>query len=216
MSSSLAGKFQDHYSILGVDYKATPEALQTAYARLAEKYGSSNSETANPEKFESVSLAFEVLSDPGLRREFDKLKGIGQDEGTAFSGVDFFEHLGRGADLRLALLCLLYDRRRGRSLRPSLSLRQLEGMLEATAEEVNFALWYLKQRNRVVVDDKSSLQISVEGMDFLENCRPTADVIMPLIKADAVAEGKAQTHKSAPSPSAAGSVRDAMNKLRPR
>lgn len=38
MSAPLAGKFQDHYTILGVDPKATLEAIQTAYARLERKY----------------------------------------------------------------------------------------------------------------------------------------------------------------------------------
>src|SRR5262249_41132291 len=130
MSSSASGKFQDHYFVLGVDPKADSSTIQAAYAKLAEEYRPSNAVTGNREKFDAVNLAFEVLSDAKLRSEFDKLKGIGQDDGNPqFSGESFFEALKVGTDLRAAVLCILYDRRRTKPFRPSLSLRNLEGML---------------------------------------------------------------------------------------
>jgi hypothetical protein len=52
-------------------------------------------------------------------------------------------------------------------------------------------LWYLKQRNLVRSDDKSSLHITVDGMDFVENKKPTADEVMRFIKPDAIAGSKA-------------------------
>ena len=62
-------------------------------------------------------------------------------------------------------------------------MRRIENMLESTAEGLNFALWYLKQRSLVASDDKSNLQITVEGMDYLETNPPTPETVMPLIKA---------------------------------
>jgi len=79
-------------------------------------------------------------------------------------------------------LCVLYDRRRTRPFTPSLSLRQVENIVDATTEELNFALWYLKQRGFATNDDKSNLQITVEGMDYLETTHPSAQVVMPFIK----------------------------------
>jgi hypothetical protein len=192
MSSSSAGKFQDHYSLLGVDPKANSETIQNNYSKLAQKYHPDNPDTGDAEKFESVNLAYEVLSDPLLRREFDKLKGLDQEGAVKFSGLSFFTDLGRSVDLRMALLCVLYDRRRNRPFTPSLSLRQVESMLEATSEEMTFALWYLKQRGLVLVDDKSSLQITVEGSDLLETTRPAAEQVMPLIKPEMTAAPKKQ------------------------
>ena len=188
MSSSLAGKFQDHYLILQIDSKADTPTIQAAYSTLAQKYRPNNSETGNEEKFEAVNLAYEVLSDPALRLGFDKIKGIDQDGGKPkFTGIVFFSALEQGTVLRLAILCILYDRRRV-SYKPGLSMRQLEGMLHTTPEELNFALWYLKQRNWVLNDDKSSLAITVQGMDYLEQNRPSAETVMPLIRPDAVAD----------------------------
>jgi len=184
MSAPLAGKFQDHYKILDIDPKANPDTIHQAYSKLAEKYHPRNAKTGDQAKFDAINLAYEVLCDSGLRHEFDKLKGLGEDKAEfKFSGLDFFEALGRETALRTAMLCLLYDRRRLKPFTPGLSMRIVENILECTSEGLNFALWYLKQRNLVASDDKSNLQITVEGMDYLETNPPRPETVMPLIKA---------------------------------
>ena len=182
MSAPAAGKFQDHYEVLGVEHKAGTDAIQLAYSRLAEKFHPQNGSTPDFEKFEAVGLAFEVLSDPDLRKDFDKLKGIGGEEKPKFSGRPFFAAYGRDVNLRIALLCVLYDRRRNKPFTPALSMRHIESIVAGTSEELNFALWYLKTRDLVTQDDKSSLQISAEGMDFLQNNPPDADDVMRYIR----------------------------------
>jgi DnaJ domain len=197
MSSGVAGKFQDHYLLLGLDPKADSETIQAAYAKAAEKYHPHNPETGDDEKFEAVNLAYEVLSDPVLRASFDKLKGVDHESGRPkFSGADFFPALEQASALRSAILCLLYDRRRLNPSKPSLSMRHLDGMLQVTPDELNFALWYLKQRGLVINDDKSSVQITVEGMDQLEKRRPAAEAVMALVKPEAITE--ASTSPQAP------------------
>jgi len=189
MSAPVSGKFQDHYIVLGLDPKSDSEAIQTAYSKLAQKYHPNNAETGDENKFEAVNLAYEVLSDPSLRAGFDQVKGVDHEAGNPkFTGTAFFQALEQGAALRAAVLCILYDRRRVKSFKPSLSMRHLESMLHVTAEQLNFALWYLKQRGLVVNDDKSSMEITVEGMDHLEQNRPSADAVMPLIKPSALAQ----------------------------
>jgi hypothetical protein len=187
MSAPLAGKFQDHYALLGVDPKANSEAIQASYAKLAEKYGPDNRETGDHDKFEAIALAFEVLTDADLRAAFDKVKGIDQDDsGIMFAGMEFFDALGRQTGLRAALLCVLYDRRRKKPTKPSLSMRHIDGILYATNDELVFALFYLKARNLVVADDKSNLQITVDGMDFLERNHPAPEKVFPFIKPAAI------------------------------
>jgi curved DNA-binding protein CbpA len=158
MSAPPAGKFQDHYVVLGIDPKSDSETIQRAYAELAQKYHPNNSATGNAELFESLNVAYEVLCDPELRSVFDKVKGVGQEVGVPkFSGVDFFDALGRESLRRAAILCVLYDRRLTKPGAPSLSMRHLELIIEATAAELSSALWYLKQRGLAASDDKSSL-----------------------------------------------------------
>jgi hypothetical protein len=143
--------------------------------------------------FEAVNLAYEVLSDPVRRRAFDELQGIGQEPGgPKFSGVEFFDALTRDAALRSAILCLLYDRRRTRPSAPGISMRTIETMVEATAVELSSALWYLKQRGWAASDDKSSLAVTADGMDFLVNQKPLIEDVMAFIKPSAIATSQAQ------------------------
>jgi hypothetical protein len=188
MSAPLAGKFQDHYEVLEVDPKANLETIQEAYSRLANYYHPGTPETGDQEKFEAVNLAYEVLCDPMLRREFDKLKGLDAEEMPKFTGYPFFDGLSREGELRSALLCVLYDRRKTKPFTPSISVRHLEGLLDATSEELIFVLWYLKQKGYVASDDKSSLGITVAGMDYLEKNQPEPDVVMRVVRPEAIAE----------------------------
>src|SRR5208282_4118515 len=95
MPAPLDVKLQDHYAVLGVDPQSVSETIQRAYAKLAQKYNSRNADTGNAEIFETLNLAYEVLSDPARRREFDKLQGVSQEGGSPkFSGVEFFDALG--------------------------------------------------------------------------------------------------------------------------
>jgi curved DNA-binding protein CbpA len=193
MSAPLAGKFQDHYVILEIDPKSDAEAIQRAYSKLAQKYQPNNTSTGSAEMFEAINAAYQCLMDPELRGIFDKLKGVGQEDSSPkFSGVGFFDTLGREAMRRMAILCVLYDRRLTKPNAPSFSMRHLEIIVEATAEELSSALWYLKQRGLAASDDKSSLQITVDGMDFLESKRPLPEDVMAFIRPGAIASQQAE------------------------
>src|SRR5690349_16474438 len=154
MSASLAGKFQDHYKVLDIELKSDLDAIHQAYTKLAQKYHPRNASTGDAAKFEAVNLAYEVLSDPILRCEFDKLKGVPEEQSEPkFSGLGFFAALGHDTALRSAVLCVLYDRRRSKPFTPGLTMRNIENILETTPEGLSFALWYLKQRSLVASDD---------------------------------------------------------------
>ena len=191
MTALVQEKAQDHYAVLGVDPQSVSETIQRAYAKLAQRYHSRNADTGDAAMFEALNLAYEVLSNPERRKEFDRVQGISQEGNSPqFSGLEFFESLGRETTLRTAILCLLCDRRRTRPSTPSLSMRQVEIMVEATAVELTAALWYLKQRNLVSSDDRSSLQITVDGMDFVLAKKPRPEDVMAFIKPSAIAGDK--------------------------
>ncbi|CAL4885476.1 unnamed protein product [Urochloa decumbens] len=74
---SLLAKPKDYYKILEVDYDASEETIRSSYIRLAlkwhpdKKHGEENATS----RFQEINEAYQVLSDPAKRQEYDK-KGI--------------------------------------------------------------------------------------------------------------------------------------------
>jgi hypothetical protein len=178
------GKFQDHYEVLGVTPKAEMSEIHQAYSKLAEKYRPDNKTTADAEKFKAVNMAYEILSDPAARKIFDEIRpGSDKDGPPVFHHSELFETLATEGQRRLAILCVLYDRRRLKPMTGCISVRHMEHLMNMPGERLQLSIWYLKQRGLVTSDDKSNLQITVEGMDYLEAHLPPADSILALVKA---------------------------------
>jgi len=75
----LAGK-KDYYEILGVPRDATQEEIKRAYKKLAKKWhpdlNPENKEEAE-EKFKEITEAYQVLSDPEKRAQYDRFGYVG-------------------------------------------------------------------------------------------------------------------------------------------
>ncbi|AQK75093.1 DnaJ subfamily B member 12 [Zea mays] len=76
---ALLAKPKDYYKILEVDYYASEETIRSSYIRLALKWHPDKKQGQGEEnstsKFQEINEAYQVLSNPAKRQEYDK-KGI--------------------------------------------------------------------------------------------------------------------------------------------
>jgi molecular chaperone DnaJ len=84
---------RDYYEVLGVDKQASDAEIKKAYRRLAKKYHPDvNKDDKEAEaKFKEASEAYEVLSDPQKRSQYDQFGHAGMDPNGfgGFGGFDF-------------------------------------------------------------------------------------------------------------------------------
>ncbi|MBX4191500.1 MAG: molecular chaperone DnaJ [Candidatus Doudnabacteria bacterium] len=90
----------DYYTVLGLSKSASAEDIKKAYRKLAHQYHPDKG-LGNEEKFKEVSEAYQVLSDPNKRSQYDQFgstfngrQGFGANAGFDFN--DFTQGFGFG------------------------------------------------------------------------------------------------------------------------
>lgn len=91
----------DHYEVLGVSRDATDDQIKKAYRKLArELHPDINAAPEAQERFKAVTHAYEVLSDPNQRQNYD-MGGQSPFGGANFGFGDIFDtFFGAGASQR--------------------------------------------------------------------------------------------------------------------
>ncbi len=96
---------KDFYKVLGVDKKSTPDEIKKKYRALARDLhpDKTSGDAALEEKFKAVSEAYDILSDPKKRAEYDEARSLFErggfrapTSGGNYQGGDFSDIFGGG------------------------------------------------------------------------------------------------------------------------
>src|SRR5690554_3369101 len=91
---------RDYYDVLGVSRDANEIEIKKAYRTLAKKYHPDvNKEPGAEEKFKEVQEAYEILSDPQKREQYNQFGHEGPNMGSGFGGFDFGGDFGGFEDI---------------------------------------------------------------------------------------------------------------------
>jgi curved DNA-binding protein len=163
-------KPSDYYEVLHVSPNADVELIQRVFRLLARRYHPDNQRTGNATLFRQLHEAYTVLSDPEKRAQYDVIHETQLQQkwrlltSAAQAENDFeAEHA-----LRLTLLEAFYTRRRLEPRSPALFPAELESLTGTPREHLEFATWFLVQKNLLVRSDSSSLSITAGGVEYLE------------------------------------------------
>jgi curved DNA-binding protein len=162
--------FVDHYEVLQISPNADVETIRRIYRIHAQRFHPDNLDSGNADTFRRISEAYEVLIDPERRAAYDRdhrearrreAIGVEQVPPTAPPVMDEMRR-------REEILRLLYSRRFSHPEQPSLSLRDLEVLLNTPKGDLEFSLWYLKESGYLTRSDSARHTITIKGVQFAE------------------------------------------------
>lgn len=177
-----ATEVRDYYSFLQISPRAEPETIHRVYRFLATRFHPDNPETGDPERFLLLKGAYEILSDPKQRAAYDatlqdrELKPV-----AAFGAIDFLDGIEGEVNRRLAVLSILYHRRRVNTDHPHVSLAELEMTMGFPREYLDFTTWYLKGKKLITREDNSDFALTALGVDYIEANYSTTPMLRKLL-----------------------------------
>ncbi len=159
----------DYYELLQVHPKATADMVNRAYRLIAAIYHPDNTATGDGEKFRQLTAAYKTLSDESARAAYDLARNAGiQTIWSVFKGSAPTTGMAAERRKRQGILAALFQKRAADPHTPSMSIFDLEDVLSVNREQIEFTLWYLRERSYVVRSDNNRFQITAEGVDGLE------------------------------------------------
>ena len=172
----------DYYEFLQISPNAEAETIHRVYRFLAARFHPDNPETSDPEKFAMLRHAYDVLSDPTLRAEYDhKYFTDPHDAPPISNSVDFMDDLEGELNRRLAVLAVLYYRRRNNPYSPEVGLGEIEARMGFPRDYLDFTTWYLMRKGYITRADNSDFTLTAEGVDFVEAQRAHIPMLNKLL-----------------------------------
>jgi len=165
----------DYYDVLQVSTSAEPETINRVFRLLAQRFHPDNQTTGNEDRFRVILEAYNVLSNPEKRAQYDVAHEQQRKDRWRLvtEGAQVENDFEMEQAARLAVLEILYTKRRMEQQQASIYLMDLEKLIGRPREHLDFTIWYLVQKRLIQYDENSRLLLTVEGAEFLENAYRT-------------------------------------------
>jgi curved DNA-binding protein CbpA len=172
----------DYYEFLQISPNADSDTIHRVYRFLAARFHPDNPVSGDPEKFFMLKTAYDVLSDPTRRSEYDVKREVEVTEKTPLSNsVDFMDQFDGELNRRLAVLAVLYYRRRNCPQAPEVSLPEVERQMGFPRDYLDFTMWYLQKKGYITRADNSDFTLTADGVDFVESQRVNIPVLNKML-----------------------------------
>jgi len=172
----------DYYEFLQISPHADAETIHRVYRYLAGRLHPDNPESGDPEMFRMLKAAYDTLSNPSRRAEYDSAcRKEAKEEPPLAKSIDFLDSIEGEQNRRIALLAVLYYKRRANPRFPEVSLAEIERRMGFPRDYLDFTTWYLTKKGYVSRADNSDFSLTAEGVDYIESQRGNLPVLNKLL-----------------------------------
>lgn len=172
----------DYYEFLQISPHADSDTIHRVYRYLAGRLHPDNPESGDAEMFRLLKLAFDTLSNRSRRAEYDALCRLESTEAAPMSNaIDFMDSVEGEMNRRVAVLAVLYFKRRANPRFPEVSLAEIERRMGFPRDYLDFTTWYLVKKGYVSKADNSDFTLTAEGVDYIETQRSNLPILNKLL-----------------------------------
>lgn len=185
----------NYYELLMISTQADRAMIEWAVRLMLARF-TKNKETADPQKVELVKEAFRTLCDPNRRKAYDaRLFGgaadrrtnsvparISEETGLPINKIDVpdssrirlrltatAEDVRLLKKLRQAVMSAIYDIMLTRPRHPELGRNEIARAVGVRADDLEFAIWYLREQRLLRTTSQGGYSITVKGVEWVES-----------------------------------------------